>query len=383
MDGMFEKYGRIIMAAVAIIFALSLFGRYSVSGLIFDTVIGFTEDFASLVSLDSVNKYEKLVSGDMINPSISYNNVQKIVFCQEKAPENISIIDLSEKKNKSIVGWTQNGTFYISTQSKKTGIELNEDCSSMFKGKENIQSIQFGNFIKADTVTNVSHMFEDCSKLTNLDLQNLHFGDVYDFSYMFSQCEALESIPAESLDVSHATSLEKMFNRCKSVQTLNVTNWNTSNVTNMASLFDMCFNLQNVDVSNFNTSNVTDMSGMFSGCTKLNNINVTNFDTSKVIDMSWMFCNMPELTELDLSNFNTHNVIAMQKMFYNDNGLVTIYANSNKWNTDKVTDTLHPGDQGVMFHNCYNLKSSTGINFSWNDTTVKMANCKTGYLTEK
>ena len=57
-----------------------------------------------------------------------------------------------------------------------------------------------------------------------------------------------------------------MFNECSSIKELNLNNVNTNNVTNMECMFGGCSSLKELNLNNFNTNNVTNMSWMFWGC---------------------------------------------------------------------------------------------------------------------
>ena len=57
-----------------------------------------------------------------------------------------------------------------------------------------------------------------------------------------------------------------MFDRCTSLKELNLNNFNTNNVTNMSYMFYGCSSLKELNFDNFNTQNVTYMYGIFSGC---------------------------------------------------------------------------------------------------------------------
>ena len=59
-----------------------------------------------------------------------------------------------------------------------------------------------------------------------------------------------------------------MFDGCSSLKELNLNNFNTNNVTNMSLIFCRCSSLKELNLNNFNTNKVTDMYSMFSGCSK-------------------------------------------------------------------------------------------------------------------
>ena len=53
--------------------------------------------------------------------------------------------------------------------------------------------------------------------------------------------------------------MRNMFNDCEKLTSIDVSNFDTSYVTDMSNMFSYCYNLTSIDVSNFNTSNVTYM----------------------------------------------------------------------------------------------------------------------------
>ena len=186
--------------------------------------------------------------------------------------------------------------------------------------------------------TDMSHMFDNMSYLTTLDLSNFDTSQVTDMSYMFS-------------DMSNLT-------------TLDLSNFDTSQVTDMRYMFSDISNLTSLNLSSFNTSKVTDMGYMFNAMSSLTTLDLSNFDTSNVISMYSMFSDMPNLTTLDLSNFDTSNVENMDYMFFLQDKnklkdkLETIYVN-NDFNTAKLTSF-----EG-MFGNRNKLRGGNGSYLSY------------------
>lgn len=147
-------------------------------------------------------------------------------------------------------------------------------------------------------VTDMSFMFNDCSKLTTIP--QFDTSRVTNMSYMFNQCINLQSIPL--LNTSNVTDMSFMFRDCALLT--NVPQLDTSSVTNMEWMFMDCELLTTVPL--FNTSNVTNMSDMFKFCTNLTTI--PQFNTSNVTDVSNMFYSCPALEsipELDFGNVGT------------------------------------------------------------------------------
>ena len=248
---------------------------------------------------------------------------------------------------------------------------FNKDCSRMFSDLINIQSIDFGNCVNMENVTNMANMFNGCSALESLDLSSFNTERVINMFYMFQDCSSLTSLKVSSFNTSKVKSMNYMFNNCSSLTSLDLSSFNTANVMKMVYMFNSCsslqsitfgnsFNTENVtdmdymfnscssltslDLSSFNTANVTDMDYMFQDCSSLTSLNVSSFNTSKVTDMSYMFNNCSALTSLDLSSFNTANVTNMGSMFSDCSALTSL--DLSNFNTSKVTD------MNFMFFQC-------------------------------
>ena len=171
------------------------------------------------------------------------------------------------------------------------------------------------------------------------------------------------------------TSCYNWFYGCTDLTTIEGIEYlNTENVTNMGWMFSDCEALTILDVSNFDTKNVTNMRYMFSICFALTTLDVSNFDTQNVTNMSNMFSDCSALTTLDLSNFDTKNVTDMSWMFSFDTALITIYA------SDKFVTTACEKGQN-MFKDCTNLVGA--VPYDENKRGKEMANCTTGYFTDK
>ena len=216
---------------------------------------------------------------------------------------------------------------------------------------------------KLDTsgVTNMSGMFSSCYNLTSLDLSKLNTSSVTNMSSMFSNCSSLTNLNVSGFDTSRVTDMSYMFSNCYKLTSLNVSKFNTSRVTNMSSIFSSCYALTSLDVSKFNTSSVTNMSSMFSSCSSLTNLNISGFDTSKVTYTGFMFNNCSSLTSLDLSKFNTSRVTYTGFMFYGCSSLTSL--DVSKFNTSMVTS------MNSMFSYCSSLTNLNVSKFNTSNVT--------------
>ena len=124
---------------------------------------------------------------------------------------------------------------------------------------------------------------------------------------------------------------KNMFNYCSNLESVNLNNIDTSECKNFEYMFGNCTNLTSLDVSNFNTSQVITMSYMFNNCNNLTSLDLSNFDTSRVTSMSYMFSYCSSLTSLDIRNFSSENVKNFSNMLKNVPSTCTIYVDKTKF----------------------------------------------------
>lgn len=265
MDGFFDKYGRVIIVAVAICFVLLYLTP--MRNVVGSSINGFAGNFANKVgeSLGTVKMPDgsdniKKEKSSMIIGSVKINGLYDsqfanaipeaataVVFTDEVAPEGAVTKDLTVAKDGDVVGWLDGTTWKVSTQDPKKAVTFNENCADMFAANALLAHISFDN-LDTSNVTNMSFMFDYCSSLTTLDLS--HF------------------------DTSNVTNTNAMFSGCRNLTTLDLSHFDTSNVTEMRYMFNDCRNLTTLDLSHFDTSNDTDMECMFENCNSLRTIKV-------------------------------------------------------------------------------------------------------------
>ena len=243
-------------------------------------------------------------------------------------------------------------------------------------GNGTIVHIVFDKSFSSYTPTSLYYFFERLTKLETITgLEYLNTAKVTDMRYMFNNCSKLTSLDVTNFNTAKVTDMSYMFSSCKSLTSLDVTKFDTRNVTTMEGMFSSCSKLPSLDVTNFNTVNVKNMMKMFAGCKALTSLDVTNFNSENVTNMSYMFYKCSKLTSLDVSNFNTKKVTNMSFMFSYCSTLTTIYVN-DKFVIDKVTNGSY------MFDNCTNLKGFIEYKKNPSLKDHNYANYKTGYFTK-
>lgn len=332
MDGFFEKYGRVIIIAVAICFVLLYLTP--MRNVVGSSINGFAGNFANKVgeSLGTVkmpdgsNNIKRepssmLMKANSDRNASSFNgnipsSATKIMFTDEKAPKGVATVDLTAAQDGDVVGWLDGTTWKISTQDSKKSVTFNADSSYMFfdGGTGRIKEIQFNN-IDTRQVKSMDNLFIMCKGLTNLDLSSFDTSNVTNMNSMFRSCINLERLDLSSFDTSKVTDMGAIFTDCRGLTNLNLSNFNTSKVENMGYMFCGCSGLTNLDLGNLNTSKVKNMMHMFNGLS-VTSLDLSNFDTSNVTDMVSMFFGCTDLTNIDLSSFDTSKVESMGSMFY-------------------------------------------------------------------
>ena len=196
--------------------------------------------------------------------------------------------------------------------------------------------------------------FTQMKNLTSITgIENLNTSEVTTMRSMFNNCSKLTSINLSHFNTAKVTSMRQMFLNCENLTSLDLSNFNTAKVTDMYNMFGGCSGLTSIDLSNFNTAKVTDMGYMFSWCTSLTSLDLRGLDTKNVTNMGFMFYKSSNLTSIDLSSFNTAKVTAMDRMFSGCTSLTTVYAGEN-WSTAAVNESDY------MFTNCTNIKGGMG-----------------------
>jgi len=105
---------------------------------------------------------------------------------------------------------------------------FNETSSSMFSGNNNIgsriTSIDFNGCINTSNVTTLAYMFQNCSKLTSLDLTGFNTANVTSLKLMFDNCVALQNITfGNSFSTNKVTAMDYVFRSCLKLTSLDLT----------------------------------------------------------------------------------------------------------------------------------------------------------------
>ena len=345
------------------------------AGMVAQKAASSSKYIATYESSTQTLTFKKNVGETLPKNSAWVEDKQKVTDIKEKLGNGTIKHIVFDKSFSTYAPTSLNRFFEVLTKLETiTGLEyLNTekvtDMSRMFNNCSKLTSFDVSKF-NTVKVPNMSNMFKGCSELTSLDVTKFNTEKVTDMRYMFGNCSKLPSLDVTNFNTAKVTDMSYMFTGCSALTSLDVTKFDTRNVTTMEGMFSSCSKLTSLDVTNFNTVNVKNMMRMFAGCNALTSLDVTNFNSENVTNMNRMFYKCSKLTSLDVSNFNTKKVTNMSFMFSYCSTLTTIYVN-DKFVIDKVTNGSY------MFDNCTNLKD-----YAPSKKDHNYANYKTGYFTK-
>ena len=345
------------------------------AGMVAQKAASSSKYIATYESSTQTLTFKKNVGETLPKNSAWVEDKQKVTDIKEKLGNGTIKHIVFDKSFSTYAPTSLNRFFEVLTKLETiTGLEyLNTekvtDMSRMFNNCSKLTSFDVSKF-NTVKVTNMGNMFKGCSELTSLDVTKFNTEKVTDMRYMFGNCSKLPSLDVTNFNTAKVTDMSYMFTGCSALTSLDVTKFDTRNVTTMEGMFSSCSKLTSLDVTNFNTVNVKNMMRMFAGCNALTSLDVTNFNSENVTNMNKMFSSCSKLTSLDVSNFNTKKVTNMSFMFSYCSTLTTIYVN-DKFVIDKVTNGSY------MFDNCTNLKD-----YAPSKKDHNYANYKTGYFTK-
>lgn len=261
-----------------------------------------------------------------------------------------------------------------------------EKMNNMFHGQTELSNVKIGSNFYANSLENTQSMFDACSKLATVDMQNFNAGEgtLKNVSYMFKKCSsltkadfgpgfetrnvtnfehmfdmdnpantAMTSLNVSNFHTNNAQSLERIFYNCAGVSSLNCSLWNLEKCTSLYSSFQGMSNLKTLSIgTDWNLQACTTMQSAFEGCANLSGQDFGNLQTSERLTNLWAtFSGCKALTRINLSGVKAENVVVMDRTFYNCSNVESINLTGEGWNTTNLrymTET---------FKNCTGLTS--------------------------
>ena len=217
--------------------------------------------------------------------------------------------------DKVIYAWNTNGTIYW--WSDAAVVYLTGESSCLFSGLTNCTSINLTG-INTSKMTAMSRMFENCQKLTALNLgSSFDTSGVRTMYNMFYRCYAITSLNLSGWDVSNVVDMSYMFCECAKVTTITPGTLHAEKVRTMQGMFQTCSVLATLDMSEVYTRDIGNMESTFRGCVALKKINLDHFSAENLFTMSGTFYSCNAAAEITFgSDFTAKRLTTMESAFY-------------------------------------------------------------------
>ena len=183
---------------------------------------------------------------------INYFETTNISIYRKLEDKRIKINKISLIHNNNDI--CQNKIYYYSeTEYETIIIEFKifpKNLHGLFR-QSDINSIEINVDDNYCEVLDFSNMFQDCVKLTSIDLSNFNFCNVTKFNNMFSGCTNLryfsfpKKIPLNCINFENIDFSEMFFN-CVSLTSIDLSDMTFYGINNITNIFSNCYNIQSI-----------------------------------------------------------------------------------------------------------------------------------------
>ncbi len=244
-----------------------------------------------------------------------------------------------------------------------TGFDVSRVTSmkEMFYGCSSLTGVTFGNDFYADSLTNISSMFAQCTTTTSLDLRGFKAagGTLQDISFAFDNMNKMTKVTfGTAFDTSNVRNAKGIFYNCKSLTGVDLSAWDLDMVENAYRMFYACYALKKVELADeCKMTSCKTMEDMFRDCRALNQDFHQIKTSANLENMAGMFYGASGLEKLDLTGFDPQNVTSFAYTFRDAQVLTTL--DISTWKGAKAPVSFESITNICL--NCYNLRS---IDFS-------------------
>ena len=139
-------------------------------------------------------------------------------FVGETLPSN-SVVVKDKMKVADIKRNFENGTIVHIVFDKSFSTYTPTSLYRFFENLKKLETITGLEYLNTEKVTNMSYMFNSCSKLTSLDVSNFNTKKVTNMSFMFSYCSTLTTIYVnDKFVIDKVTNGSYMFDNCTNLK---------------------------------------------------------------------------------------------------------------------------------------------------------------------
>lgn len=178
------------------------------------------------------------------------------------------------------------------------------------------------------------HVFQNCSKLTSLDISGLKLPKCASVKNWFNGCSSLTKAVLNDVDLSTCTTFDTVFASCTALNRIEMNRINLGKAINLA-FISVPANLKELYMARATVSSVTSLKEWFNG-KNLEYIDFSDVDLPACTDTTKMFFGCGKLKEIHMNRFKTPANLSCLSMFENCYSVKVFEA--AEWNTEKVTD---------------------------------------------
>lgn len=273
-------------------------------------------------------------------------------------------IDVSELNTSNVSGFA--GMFFYCRN--LTSLDLSNldtrnatDMAQMFYWCDKLATLTTGPNFQSSKVQYMQNMFDNCKVLTSIDLSHFDTAKVLNMEAMFRECNAMTTLTLGSGFTASSNNnqygLRYMFQNCSKLTALDLSHFATPKAKSMQEMFSGCNNLVYLDLSDeFSAANVTSMYKMFYNCKKLKGctpvgtdpsvLNLSSFASlTYVTTMESMFEWCQALTNITFPTAEATYLTTTARMFLRCDHLESLTING-------LTTTSRLTDTNCMFYYC-------------------------------
>ena len=226
--------------------------------------IDYVNDQARVNAIRSKNRWKKILIFSAI-PLVIIIFIALLLIVLKNNLEKQATVEEKESTNKI------KATFSVNSGEKlqliNTGIiESNQYKITVIDGQKRLRRL--------DSIVNGEDKFDFTGDISVV----IEFNNTLNSSKsLFENISKLKNINLTSFDTSKITSMDSMFSGCTTLENITLDGIDTRKLNSMNYMFKNCDNLEEINMSPINAQNVKNMSAIFDGCKKLNSINISSF----------------------------------------------------------------------------------------------------------
>lgn len=238
---------------------------------------------------------------------------------------------------------------------------LSKDMSLMFKDNKKLSEIDLEP-LHLDETTTTQGMFENTPKLLSIAFKGNPPYMCRNFSYMFHNCGAKElDINPWGDSLCKANDTRGMFMGMSNITKIDICMWKLPSLLYASSMFEGINNVESINIISMNITSIVLFDNIFLNCKKLNSVCLPSAGPTSATSAQYAFSGTA-IEKLDLSKWVLTKLINVKGMFTNNLKLWYLnISNINFANTTIATDFISECPELVVLLFGNTLKTSTNL----------------------